>query len=218
MAPVKAIGIAAGLIVAFAATGADETVPVPKPEVKVGDRWRYRVQDHQTNVPTTTYLDTRASFVSPDVILNVETVSDGREGESQFGPDWSIHSIGSLGQVFDPPVRYLNFPLQVGAEAPYVNGLAAQRGSPARTRAEGIVKVLGWEEVSVPAGKLRALKVEAKGSFQRLDTSFRGWQRTVIWYSPEVKRWVKFTFESGGRSPNQFDLIRSVELVEFKVQ
>jgi hypothetical protein len=96
--------------------------------------------------------------------------------------------------------------------------LAAQRGSPARTRAEGVVRVLGWEEVSVPAGKLRALKVEAKGSFQRLDTSFRGWQRTVIWYSPEVKRWAKFTFESGGRSPNQLDLIRSVELVEFKVQ
>jgi hypothetical protein len=206
------------LLWAAAALGADETAPVPKPDVKVGDRWRYRVQTHQTNVPITTYLDTRASFVSPDAILNVESASDGHEGESQFGSDWSVHSIGSLGQVFDPPIRYLNFPLQVGAEHPYVNGLAAQRGSPARTRAEGVVKVLGWEEVSVPAGRLRALKVEAKGSFQRLDTSFRGWQRTVIWYSPEVKRWVKYTFEVGGRGPSNLDLVRDIELVDFKVQ
>lgn len=218
MAYVKAIGIAAGLFVAFAATGADETAPVPKPDVKTGDSWRYRVSTYQTNVPIVFPLDSRVNFVGPNVIITVETGNDGREYDSQFDSDWSISALGYQGQVFDPPIRFYKFPLQVGAEYPYAHEMVAQKGSPARIRAEGTVKVVGWEDVTVPAGKFRALKIEAKGSFQRLDTNFRGWQRFQQWYVPEVKRLVKSTFESGGRAPNQLDLVRTTELAEFKVQ
>lgn len=218
MTLVKAIGIAAGLIVAFAAIGADETAPVPKPAVKTGDSWRYRISTYQTNVPIVFTLESRVSFVGPDIIVTVETGSDGRESDSQFDSEWAISSLGYLGQVFDPPIRFFKFPLQVGAEYPYAFGLAAQKGSPARTRQEGIAKVVGWEDVSVPAGKFRALKFEANGSFQRLDINARGWQRFLLWYVPEVKRFVKSTFESGTRAPNQLDLVRTTELVEFKVQ
>ena len=67
-------------------------------------------------------------------------------------------------------------------------------------------------------GEIRALKVEAKGSFQRLDANIRGWQRFVLWYVPEVKRPVKATIESGTTSPAVLDLNRMTELVEFKGQ
>ena len=36
------------------------------------------------------------------------------------------------------------------------------------------VKVVGWEEVGVPAGKFRALRIESEGRFQRVDTSISG--------------------------------------------
>jgi len=58
------------------------------------------------------------------------------------------------------------------------------------------VRALGWEEITVPAGKFRALKIEAQGSFRRTgDGSGSGTARNVIWYAPEVRRWVKMTRE-----------------------
>lgn len=217
-AALRASGLAVALSCATAVLGADETAPVPKPEVKMGENWRFRVSIYQTNVPIVFSLDSRVSFVGPNIIVAVETGSDGRESDSQFDSEWGISSLGYVGQVFDPPIRFFKFPLQVGAEYPYAYGLAAQKGSPARTRAEGTVKVVGWEDVTVPAGKFRALKVEAKGSFQRLDANIRGWQRFVLWYVPEVKRPVKATIESGTTSPAVLDLNRMTELVEFKGQ
>jgi hypothetical protein len=217
MTLVKAIGIAAGLIVAFAATGADESAPVQKPDVKVGDHWRYKVSIHQTNVPTVVVFDSRVSFVGPNAIVAVETGSDGKESDSQFDADWGISSLGYVGQVFDPPARFFKFPLQVGAEYPYAYGLAAERGTQAQTKEEGTVKVTGWEDVTVPAGKFRALKLEAKGSFRRLDNNFSGARRIVLWYVPEIKRTAKSTLE-GGRFAANLDMIRTTELVEFKVQ
>jgi hypothetical protein len=214
----RVVGAGASLLLAFAVMAADESAPVPKPDVKVGDGWRYRVSMHDSNVPTVIFINSRVSFVAPDAIVAVETGSDGRESDSQFDSEWGVSSLGYLGLVFDPPMKFSKYPLQVGTESPYVYGLAAVRGGPARTRAEGRVKVVGWEDVAVPAGKFRALKIEASGSFQRLDINARGWQRFTLWYVPAVKRFVKSTVESGTRAPNQLDLIRTTELVEFKVQ
>jgi hypothetical protein len=214
----RAAASAAGLVLASAAFAADESVPVPRPDVKVGDSWRSRVSIFQTNLPIVFTVDSRVSFVGPNVIVAVETGRDGRESDSQFDGDWGIVTLGYVGQTFDPPFRFFKFPLQVGAQYPYATGLAAQRGSPARTRAEGTVKVVGWEDVTVPAGKFRALKLEANGTFQRLDISARGWQRFTLWYVPEVKRTVKSTIESSNTSPTVLTLERLTELLEIKVQ
>jgi hypothetical protein len=214
----RIFGFATFLALAASVLAADETAPVQKPDVKVGDSWRYQVKEHQSNVPIVSQINSLVTFVGPDLIVVVESGKDGQETDSQFDSGWGVASIGYLGLVFDPPMRFWKFPLQVGAEYPFVYGLAAARGSPARTRAEGTARVLGWEDVTVPAGKFRAVKVEAKAAFQRLDISARGWQRFVLWYVPDVKRFVKSTVESGGRGPNQLDLVRETELMEFKIQ
>ena len=62
--------------------------------------------------------------------------------------------------------------------------------------------------------------MELDGSFQRLDTSIAGSARNVIWYAPEVKRWVKQTYEDviltgPRRGPNNKF---GEELVSFKLQ
>jgi hypothetical protein len=143
----------------------------------------------------------------------------GREVESMFTPEWADVSGGGLGEVFEPPLRHFRFPLQVGARYPYAYEVVSKRGSSERTKNEGVVTIFGWEEISVPAGKFRALKIEAKGTLQRLDVRGAVWQRWAYWYVPGAKRWVKSIYEDGpiGR-PDTFETKRELELLEFHVQ
>jgi hypothetical protein len=90
-------------------------------------------------------------------------------------------------------------------------------------------RVVGWEDVETPAGKFKTLKIEAKGTWigdvvarVRTDVAIaanngvaqtarqdivQGAQRAegrvynVVWYAPEIKRWVKSldeTYNSNG--------------------
>ncbi len=211
-------GFAVALVFASAVFGADETSPVQKPEVKVGDRWTYRRTDYPTNLPRITTYEQRVTFVGPDEILVVNTGGSGRESDSHFTSEWNAVSFGGLGLVFAPSFWFLKFPLKVGAMYETAFEIVAKRDSPLRVKNEVIVKVVGWEDVVVPAGKFRALKLEAKGTWQRLDAPSSGWNRYDVWYVPEVKRLVKTYWEDGplGRStPNTKE---GHELVEFNVQ
>ncbi len=76
----------------------------------------------------------------------------------------------------------------------------------------------GWEEVIVPAGTYRALKLEGYGPYVRLDQPGSGWSRFGYWYVPEVKRFVKQTWETGTGAPTSPDTNLVIELLEFSVQ
>jgi hypothetical protein len=90
------------------------------------------------------------------------------------------------------------------------------RGKPdaPRFEIEVKVKVVGWENVEVAAGKFNALKVEAIGTALRLDNRTLGRVRHQIWWVPEVERWVKWVWDDGtlASRPNEVD-----ELVKFKL-
>lgn len=207
---------AAALIFVLSGVCAGQSAaPVPRPEVKPGDRWTYRVMDYWTNLPQATY-ELRITYAGPNLIHAVAArIGVERETDLEFTPEWN-HMIGGDGRVFDPPRRLLRFPLSVGAAYEASWKVVAKPGSSLRVENQVVVKVTGWEEVAVPAGKFRALKVEAKGSWRQLDQTGTGWQRFTIWYVPEVKRWVKWAFEGGALSSPQTK--EGEELVEFNVQ
>ena len=118
--------------------------------------------------------------------------------------------------MVNPHTGFFKFPLRVGDTYRASFEIAfPQRGS-LRHRREYTVKVVGWEEVSVAAGMFRALKLEAEGSWQRLDARGEGRLRSVFWYAPEAKRWVKNILEvHGPRGPVNSTV---EELVLFNVQ
>ena len=206
------------LVLAVSAVGAAETdAPVSKPEVKVGDSWTYRWIDYVTTTERTTFKAS-VTFVGADVILLVSTFpkqeTSDLERDSSWTSEWNARGT-STGRVYQPHSGMLRFPLKPGATYETKFELAAQRGSTVHTKYEATVKVVGWEDVVVPAGKFRALKVEARGTFQRLDISAKGWIKQDFWYVPEVKRWVKWTFGQGNSSRHTDN---GHELVEFDVQ
>lgn len=205
----------AGILFSFPALGADESAPVPKPDVKEGETWTYQFTNLVANVRKPVNVQIRVSFVSAGVIATIDRIGDGQEGDSQYTAEWNPSAQAS-GQVYKEPFRRFRFPLKVGDSYPFTYEVAF-RGSPNRSKSEGTFKVVGWEDVVVPAGKFRALKIEGRGAYQRLDTRGGALQRWDIWYVPEVKRHVKDLYEDGPPGGNP-DTKRLFELTGFKVQ
>jgi hypothetical protein len=190
---------------------------VARPDVKVGDTWTYRRMDYDAGQPRGLYV-MRVVFAARGVI-QVVNIYGKKEGEvdTTYTADWN--AVTTPGRVFNPHTGWFKFPLRVG-DTYQASFEAIQPRKEASSRNQRDVKVEGWEEIEVPAGKFRALKVVSEGYFQRIDNTFvAGTSRNVIWYVPEVKRWAKITLEirpQGGRS--RAGEFTGEELLGYKVQ
>jgi hypothetical protein len=212
----RPLATAAALFFAFCASGADETAPVAKPQVKVGDRWTYRLTNYMTPNPTVVTGDTRVASTGTDEILMVSKRRDrAEETDNFYTSEWNSVSVGVW--TTTPHNGLFKFPLKVGDsyKAEYE---ATQKGTGVRGKVEVVMKVVGWEDVTVPAGKFRALKIEGTGSYIRRDQRGFGWNRYDYWYVPEIKRWVKSAYKDGAEGSTLPNTSNGVELVEFSVQ
>jgi hypothetical protein len=158
--PCGATVLAVALAFASAVLGADETAPVPKPEVKVGEWWRYRTTDYPSNLPRVRNSEMRVSFVGSNEIL---TVNRG-DKDSVWTPEWSAVSLGGSGVTYDKPRQLLNFPLKVGATHKTTYEVVARRGSGRLSRFEEPKWLAG--KTSCARGKVPRFKLEGSG-YQR---------------------------------------------------
>ena len=183
---------AAAAFFAFCASSAAQDAL--KPEVKVDDRWVYRRTDPRAKPPTIVY-ELRASFVDARTIHTViERQGGQRDSDATWTPEWN-NVVSGDGTVFVLEKGMFQFPLSIGREYPARWENQRPRSGAFHVKHERLVKVVGWEELEVPAGKFRALKIHAEGTYQRLDRPNTGWARNTYWYVPEVKRWVKTLYQ-----------------------
>lgn len=209
---------AALLLLAPLLCAAQPAPPVERPNVKVGDRWTYRRMDYNAGKALGAY-ETQVVFAQRGVIQLVGTrKSKDEEVDTTYTADWN--AVSTAARVFYPHTGWFKFPLQVGDsyKAAYET-VTPKKDIKARTERQ--VTVVGWEDVVVPAGKFRALKIVSEGRFQRFETSTRsGVSRNVIWYVPQVRRWVKLTRETrllGGKSKGKGEHTGE-ELVAYRLQ
>jgi hypothetical protein len=201
--------------VVFSCAAVAQAQDVPRPEVKPGDSWTFQRVEYESNAVSAVFV-TRATFANDRVIQIVSTRQGGeKEIDSIFTAEWNQVSSANSG-IFEPHQDIFRFPLRPGnAHDARYEVRFPQQGA-YRVRHERKVRVLGWEDVEVPAGRFRALRVESTGSFQRLDVSLSGTTKEVMWYVPAVKRYVKWTFENSTfRGRVQW---WGFELVDYKVQ
>lgn len=102
--------------------------------------------------------------------------------------------------------KILNFPLVLGKQWSDLIQYDSQGATFNRMAVEvsETFRVLGWEEVEVPAGKFKAIKLEYK-----CEPKWRtgmGWitgnvSKALYWYSPEVKNYVKCQYEKKYTEP-----------------
>jgi hypothetical protein len=189
---------------------------VPRPDVKVGDRWIYQRMDYDTGKPRGKYR-MEVVFAERGVIQVVST-QRGKEGEVDMTYTSEWNAVTTLGRVFNPHTGWLKFPLRIGDTYNAAFEVIVPKKD-ANSRHERQMKVIGWEEVVVPAGKFRALKVVSEGHYQRLDNTFiSGTSRNVIWYVPEVKRWAKITLENRPTGRGGVGEYTGEELIGYKLQ
>jgi hypothetical protein len=198
-----------------AAANAGDDAPVALPKVTAGDRWVYRLADWYGQEGKA--YEVKVTFASSRAIQAVSTLqATHAEIDTAWTPEWN--AVTDLrGGSFYPDSGLLHFPLHPGLR--YTSEFKVKRP---RDGFFGTLKlnveVVGWEQVSVPAGTFRALKIEAPGVADAPD-NFGGSStvRYVIWYVPEVRRWVRWQFDV--RNPQGRTARHDTEeLVEYHVQ
>ena len=168
--------------------------PVARPEVKVDDRWVYKRTDWRTKPPTLVY-EIRVTFVDERAIHTVvERQGGSREGDATWTREWNSVNAVDAG-VVELEKGMMQFPLSVGRAYQAAWHMRRPKVGAFHVRHERDVKVVGWEDIEVPAGKFRALKVQADGGYRRIDRPNEGWSRNTFWYVPAVKRWVRSLYE-----------------------
>jgi hypothetical protein len=198
---------------------AAEAQDLSLPKFTPQDTWIY----HETiqKGDKTEEKDTEISVVradNQDLLVAIKGVGSSRSPvEVMFRPDWAkFRGVNGVETIVNRP---LAFPLALGKS--WNVNYVESNPSPHHVR-EGIditYKVVGWEDVTTPAGAFKTLRIEGKGNWvadiaarvqtnavmakqgaalaQSTQNVVQGAQRItgriyrVNWYVPEVKRWVK---------------------------
>ena len=194
-----ALGLVAfGLLWAGCASAQE---PVPAPTLVVGDRWVYRHLDSWDR-PTRIVREILAATDERVELTQTKEGSD-RVLRTMYGAGWSLEAQETHpGRIrsFEPALRFFDFPLSPGktweSRSVYENWLG-----------NGVVtemlkgRVEEWENVEVPAGRFRAIKLSVEGRQIRMGNMSRRPSFDAvsysIWYVPAIKNYVKYVADEG---------------------
>jgi hypothetical protein len=203
--------------------------PVEAPRFAAGDKWTMRYKEEQLGKPTMLER-VDVSVVRADsrnLVISQQPLDSGQGKREQFlNPDWSRPiSIAGTQVVIRKP---FDFPLQAD-KTWQLKWEDATLPPPVKLeRNEVNYRVVGWEDVTVPAGTFHAMKIEADGSWYReyrqqgpavsgnasqndavsvaqavvrkpfTPPPASGRRYQAWWFVPEVKRDVKSIIEMSG--------------------
>ncbi len=190
----------------FAAVDCGE--PVPAPRYQVGDKWVLRNEKGEESVSEIVAFEENYAkmkwatpWLSPDkegvIFLDADRVI--RKG---IRPNGQVVTAQGVGWPYDRiGEKDLDFPLQVGKKWAFTyRGSAGDIGW--RNH-----RVVTCEEISTPAGKFSALKIEVELRFPRWSGTYH------FWYAPAIKGSIKLKFPAGF-GPTALDM----ELVRYEVK
>ena len=194
----------------------------PLPKLNEGDKWIYNVKVEQPPGGSTT-RKWEASIVragSTSVVM-ARKPSDSNlpPQEISFAPDWSRST--SVNGKLTTTVKNFDFPMKPGKtwDISFTENQPNEKLKLVKRSFQ--YKVIGWEDVKVPAGTFKAIKIETDGDWyheflpsnavigSRVESGASGNSVAVqsrnavtpgpmtgkyykaFWYAPEVKREVK---------------------------
>jgi hypothetical protein len=199
------------LAVLFPALARGDETRAPKPILIKGDTWTFKTLIDTPSLGRQEAVEQFiVTFANESAILGVSVRTfDGKAVESDWAWDSNLNyvattTVGISGEsnkiVYSPGRGTFRFPLKVGDkyDAAYEVITGAKDYTRTAFRFARTAQVVGWQEVTVPAGKFRALLIESDGVMTNVESGRRGTTSEKIWYSPEVRNWVKSIVNNGG--------------------
>jgi hypothetical protein len=193
---------------AIASTVSSHTIgqtQVDKPQLAVGDRWTFRTVDLQKNEEIQSYEYRVTSISGDDIGLTRTTLGSATASEigktSAAKANGATWTFATARMLEGKPLTFA-FPLDAGKTWEWEYKYSPTDGEPPGTWSAK-AKVEGWEEVRVPAGTFKTLKVVHEGRWSRPygGYSISGTSIETFWYAPEVKWFAKreyYVRRSGG--------------------
>jgi len=174
-----------------------------RPDVKVGDRWKYAMVE-----------DGKAS----DHVWIVNTVIPDRIEGTDSGkplvltPDLNVME-SAAGKHSNQ--KFLSFPLAVGNKWTYADDFMYDLHGGERAHMRAPVRVVGYEKVRVPAGEFDAFKLKISGSYDIEGEVAPGVASYTYWYAPAAHAIVRY--ESDLHCP-ALRTHTTFELVEYQLK
>lgn len=170
-----------------------QAAPVERPVLKPGSEWVYKLDLSKRDRPgppgelKRVIKDAGASEYTIDVTGAAGTRT------TFMSLDLNPYSEGmtTSGRASDA-LPFFSFPLAPGKTYSGSLTYPSPFGN-VGIKVDMNTKVIDWEEVTVPAGKFRALRIEASG--KSVGGSINGVRKVTIWYAPEVGQYVRAEFE-----------------------
>lgn len=189
-----------------AALAADPAVVDP-PRVAVGDTWTYQSEIRARGRSKKALETFEVSGVTGNrlhvvVLRKFDGDAEGEpvEADMVFSEDWNVMITGNRGArpsaIMRPSTAMLKFPLKVGEQYPSDYDMETlPDGNLVRHRRA--TRVVGWEDITVPAGRFRALRIEAEGTVQVAKKPKPGRTLVTVWWVPEIRRWARLEQDFG---------------------
>ncbi|MCB1994691.1 MAG: caspase family protein [Burkholderiaceae bacterium] len=159
---------------------------------QVGDWYNFRTVDRLTGITTGRQLWRIEGFAEDgDIIVN----GGGLRLTSLGLPIAASDPARGTWLEWKPPLQMIDTSMHVGYKRD-VNGVREQRDSQGRSSRsvfKGALKVVGRENVEVPAGNFEAFRIEvrAQGDTERDDGArYTLWWDIKLWWAPAFGMWV----------------------------
>lgn len=176
-----------------AAPAASKDPTVAKPVFHVGDMWTFRRVDLWRNETVEKFVQ-ELRLQDGDrwtVQWRITDTEDPRRRGSVTGEYLDGRTLAFADAKMKGRYIPLSFPLHVGKTWKFSYNYTPEHHRDVAV--EQVARVAGWEVVTVPAGRFRALKVVHEGRYSAVDSGFswNGDIHEVYWYAPEVRQVVK---------------------------
>jgi hypothetical protein len=143
---------------------------------------------------------------------------NGKARTHEFTPEWNLirsHNADGSSLEYSPPLKYFAFPLYPGKTWQHTS--TEHNTKTGAVREHAVSATVGdWEEVTVPAGTFRAIKITLHIEVLNQATAQKSTGVDVSWYAPALRRSVKT--ESTGTSLEGKPDRHTTQLVQYNLK
>jgi hypothetical protein len=198
---------------AAAASASRSAVPVSAPPTfVVGDRWRYDIHNKMDGGKRS--WNGRVTEIKGDDVF----YSNGNISDLVGNTTRSNRRDGGF-ETFNPSAQSYLFPMRVGNswDLKYIQHITEAAGKERTHDVAVKLRVVGEEEVDLPGGRVKAMRVERVAQWKQRNSESSGTRAQTFWYSGPVKRWVRMEDRSTLAS-GKIILHELWELVSYEVK